>query len=426
MHLGYDRSQSRTGHRDPGPLSLDPLYSLHLSMADAHGIDTHCTSRVFHILDRLNCELEDVVSCHVQHVHPWLPIIHPRSLAHRVSSLRQSPSAELSSLVINILLSNPPITAFVLDPALVQYVYNSGLLLAVYEQGSGHLSDAYLTLSTCASLGYAIGLHKLPDSNTSDREERKRVWWATYLLDRLVYYSDKTTNRIPLTQSARVGDALPIHDDMWTHHTDAAQWVSDVPILSITPIERLGCFAQQIQAMSLLDRVITPMRDGLNRPKRLLDEDIYQLDTAIQNALRGTLNSSGTDWEPRYRAVVILLLALLEHHETASASVPHENKPALISESSIAAIEMALNFARDIVLMDDILDNQRMPLAAVLLLEKAGTMAIVLNAHYKRNIDVLEPLIGSLERASKRWTIAALLNEKSSVLLNFQTIMKTP
>lgn len=67
---------------------------------------------------------------------------------------------------------------------------------------------------------------------------------------------------------------------------------------------------------------------------------------------------------------------------------------------------MALNFARDIVLMDDILDNQRMPLAAVLLLEKAGTMAIVLNAHYKRNIDVLEPLIGSLERASKRWTIA--------------------
>lgn len=300
-------------------------------MADAHGIDTHCTSRVFHILGRLNCELEDVVSCHVQHVHPWLPIIHPRSLAHRVSSLRQSPSAELSSLVINILLSNPPITAFVLDPALVQYVYNvcksifsliqtfrrdtlcilqSGLLLAVYEQGSGHLSDAYLTLSTCASLGYAIGLHKLSDSNTSDGEERKRVWWATYLLDRLVYYSDKTTNRIPLTQSARVGDALPIHDDMWTHHTDAAQWVSDVPILSITPIERLGCFAQQIQAMSLLDRVITPMRDGLNRPKRLLDEIIYQLDTAIQNALRGTLNSSGTDWEPRYRAVVILLLCV--------------------------------------------------------------------------------------------------------------------
>ncbi|KAE8418957.1 hypothetical protein BDV36DRAFT_252707 [Aspergillus pseudocaelatus] len=214
------------------------------------------------------------------------------------------------------------------------------------------------------------------------------------------------TNRIHLTQSARVGDSLPMDDDMWTNHAGAVRQVSDMPILSVTPTERLGCFAQQIQAMSLLDSVMALTRDRVNRSKRLSNENFYQLDTAIQKTLRDTLNSSGADWEPRYRAVVILLLALLELHETASTSGPHGDSSPLISESSIAAIEMALNFTRDIVCMDDILDVQRMPLAAVLLLEKAGTMAIVLNAHCKRNIDVLEPLIGSLERACKRWTIA--------------------
>ncbi|GAB1190920.1 hypothetical protein APSETT444_000087 [Aspergillus pseudonomiae] len=254
-----------------------------------------------------------------------------QSLTQRVPSLRQRPSAELASLVLNILLSNPPITAFMLDYTVVQDLYEScrfifsliqtfrrdslctlqsGLLLAVYEQGSGHLSNAYLTLATCASLGYAVGLYKLPNINTSHGEESKRVWWATYLLDRLVYYSDNTADRIPLTHSARVGDVLPINDDIWGEHTDAASWLSGVPRLSVTPTEMLGCFAQQIQAMSLLDRVVTLARDWPNRAGRLLNEDVWELDTAIQKTLQDTLNISGADWEPRYRAIVLLLLCV--------------------------------------------------------------------------------------------------------------------
>jgi hypothetical protein len=70
---------------------------------------------------------------------------------------------------------------------------------------------------------------------------------------------------------------------------------------------------------------------------------------------------------------------------------------------------MVLNITHDIICMDDVLDVRRMPLSAVILLQKAGTMAILLHKNYNRNIGVLQPIIGSLKRASKQWPIASKL-----------------
>lgn len=80
-----------------------------------------------------------------------------------------------------------------------------------------------------------------------------------------------------------------------------------------------------------------------------------------------------------------------------------------VRESSIAAIESALNITRDITSMDDILNVRRMPLAAVLLLQKAGSVAVWLQIHFNHINEVLKPLTESLERASNRWMIASQL-----------------
>ncbi|KAJ5438285.1 transcriptional regulator family: Fungal Specific TF [Penicillium daleae] len=73
---------------------------------------------------------------------------------------------------------------------------------------------------------------------------------------------------------------------------------------------------------------------------------------------------------------------------------------------------MVMSITRDITAMDDILDVQRMPLAAVLLLEKIGLTAIWLENYFGLSIGTVQPIIESLERASKRWTIASQILEE--------------
>lgn len=103
--------------------------------------------------------------------------------------------------------------------------------------------------------------------------------------------------------------------------------------------------------------------------------------------------------------------ALIELHKKrlmCLGSVPGRQNN--VRESSIAALEMALNITRDITCMDDILSISKMPLAAVFLLQKAGTVAAWLEKHFNHMTEVLQPVTESLERASKRWIIASQLD----------------
>lgn len=68
----------------------------------------------------------------------------------------------------------------------------AGILIAVYETGHAIYPAAYLTIGRCARVGHAIGLHDtamipqlaLEPRNWDEMEERRRVWWAVYILDR--------------------------------------------------------------------------------------------------------------------------------------------------------------------------------------------------------------------------------------------------
>lgn len=88
--------------------------------------------------------------------------------------------------------------------------------------------------------------------------------------------------------------------------------------------------------------------------------------------------------------------------------------PLFVKESSIAALEMALTIAHDLMRMEktaDILKLDRMPLTAVILYKKVGLAAILLGKHYGRDTEtLLREVIQMLsERISRRWKIARRL-----------------
>ena len=68
----------------------------------------------------------------------------------------------------------------------------AGILIALYEIGHSVYPEAYLSIGHCGRLGQAIGLDDtagipqlaLEPETWDEMEERRRVWWAVFTLDR--------------------------------------------------------------------------------------------------------------------------------------------------------------------------------------------------------------------------------------------------
>ncbi|KAI3087016.1 transcriptional regulator family: Fungal Specific TF [Penicillium roqueforti] len=341
-------------------------------------IDIGFTSYMFDILASLNLRLENVIGCYERCMHQWLPFIHPIFLAQRVASLRDEPCAELASLILHILLVNPPNV-----PELSQLTE----IIPLYVNSSVF------------------------------EEERKRVWWSIYLLDRLFYHFDESSGRTLLVQSSQSGHELPVDDELWSNHTGVGPWDPEIKLLSDAMGTTIPGFAQQIEAVYFLEQVVQLTEIHPVSMMEMTDYDFWRIESLIRKHTVDVLNSSGKDWERPYRAIIILLLALIELHKKrlmCLGSVPGRQNN--VRESSIAALEMALNITRDITCMDDILSISKMPLAAVFLLQKAGTVAAWLEKHFNHMTEVLQPVTESLERASKRWIIASRISRELSAV----------
>jgi hypothetical protein len=213
-------------------------------------LDYLLTVHLLNTLQQLTLDLGDVIERFLLFVQPWLPIFHPPTLRQKALTVRVAPSAELACFLLHILLVTPPgsipsLEAFL--PVLYEdckslfyllqarrrnrlLTIQSGLLLAVYEQGNCSSSDAYISLASCASLARVMGLGQPSDGTCSakdkDSEDRSRVWWALYFLDRLNYLSDEQLARIPLLRNAQMGDRLSGSNGLWAPRDG---WIRSVP-----------------------------------------------------------------------------------------------------------------------------------------------------------------------------------------------------
>jgi hypothetical protein len=62
----------------------------------------------------------------------------------------------------------------------------AGILIAVYEYARGMVDSAYLSIGTCARMGYAARIHertRLPGKGTRSKEECN-TWWAILIYER--------------------------------------------------------------------------------------------------------------------------------------------------------------------------------------------------------------------------------------------------
>ncbi|OQN99386.1 hypothetical protein B0A48_14363 [Cryoendolithus antarcticus] len=98
-------------------------------------------------------------------------------------------------------------------------VLQTRLLIATYELGHGLSTAAAVSVAACAKVARAMGMRKV-NSNTQSSmgnavltEERRRVWWAMFNLDR--YLGLIQADSLHTMADPMAGDQLPYDDTLW-------------------------------------------------------------------------------------------------------------------------------------------------------------------------------------------------------------------
>lgn len=167
-------------------------------------------SHILKLLGDLD-EIRATAADFFENVHVWMPFISKK----RFYDLHLQPSFKSRSDVVLLLLSLKLITT--LPPTSprnprtslyhsVKLFYleiegscifsastlQAGVLLSLYELGHGIYPAAFLSIGACARYAYALGINGGTSTNIKrvltsvEKEERKRIWWAIVILDRLV------------------------------------------------------------------------------------------------------------------------------------------------------------------------------------------------------------------------------------------------
>lgn len=150
------------------------------------------------------------------------------------------------------------------------------VLTSMYEVGHGFFPAAYLSVSNCARIFCALGLHDrrkatqaLNSGDTwTETEERRRIWWAVLMLDRYIHIGFRF--RPLATPAIPADEILPSKDEAWDHGELA---VNPLLVMSIDTCVSVSPFARTCQAAHLLGRVCEHVN---NHPTASSAEDHFK------------------------------------------------------------------------------------------------------------------------------------------------------
>jgi hypothetical protein len=155
-------------------------------------------------------EIRATVGAYFFSTATWMSIV-SRNIHQEISApIEMAPDIVL--LILCMKLANERLTFDIQDPRTRLYslaknffltvessgfasirLLQAGILLCLYETGHAIYPQAYISIGHIGRLGQAIGLHNtgvpqlaLEPGNWDEMEERRRVWWAVYILDRSV------------------------------------------------------------------------------------------------------------------------------------------------------------------------------------------------------------------------------------------------
>jgi hypothetical protein len=141
----------------------------------------------------------------------WMSIVSKKQLHQEISSFPIEMAPDVVLLILCMKLVNDRLGPEVQDPRTRLYavtknffltvessgfasirLLQAGILLCLYETGHAIYPQAYISIGHIGRLGQAIGLHDtdgvpqlaLEPGSWDEMEERRRVWWAVYILDR--------------------------------------------------------------------------------------------------------------------------------------------------------------------------------------------------------------------------------------------------
>jgi hypothetical protein len=174
-------------------------------------VDSRVYSQVLRVIESTALYIDDITSRYFNGIHKWLPIISRPRFNRRISADQRSPSAASAILLLSMTLVSQPslsnstrgdqldsmyLTTKMLFAQVQVTVPSSlcliqaGMLIATFERAHSMFEAAYVSIGTCARMAFALGLHQRRnraeecDTDISQSEEEKNLWWGIVMCDR--------------------------------------------------------------------------------------------------------------------------------------------------------------------------------------------------------------------------------------------------
>lgn len=182
-------------------------------------------------------ELEQILSDYFGDIHPWFPIVPRKRMTLSYQLWEAGSDVALLLLAMKLITSQPQrgfaasenylYTASKRFAALLENVGTASivylqaiLLISLYEFGQGVYPAAYMTVGQCVRYAELLGLPSYRATSAvlghpltwADAEERRRVWWGVYIMDKLVALG---SYRRPMCAEPTVDEQLPTNDKAW-------------------------------------------------------------------------------------------------------------------------------------------------------------------------------------------------------------------
>jgi hypothetical protein len=220
--------------------------------------------------------VEETSTAYFSTIHPWFPFISKKRMLLGTSLWDTGPDSALLFLAMKLIITTPEpevqpgdthlyhitkrFLALLESGGCVSIAYLQSLILvALYEMSQAIHPAGWMTVGACARY---LEVLRLPAHKSSSRilghfstwtelEERRRAWWAVYVLDRIISLGSKRRFAMPEPHETEI-PALPADDDVWDTG-DVSAAAAKIEIYAPVTVQR-GPFARLCQVAMLISR----------------------------------------------------------------------------------------------------------------------------------------------------------------------------
>ncbi|KAK7221390.1 hypothetical protein V2G26_009393 [Clonostachys chloroleuca] len=180
----------------------------------------------------------DVSQDYFATVHTWLPIVSKKRIDMGLPVQNAGPDLAMLFLGMKLItvrandvaggelysMAKDFIARLESNGAVSLLCLQAMVLIALYEYSHAIYPAAWMTIGSCARyadiLGFTTGDYSVLGQATTwtEAEERRRVWWSIYILDKLVSAGSR---RRCLISDLQPDARLPVDDEAWVRLTNA-------------------------------------------------------------------------------------------------------------------------------------------------------------------------------------------------------------